>query len=414
MTVTTPQASHPVVGAARAVRAALAEVAGMQPVFMSTADKKAALVELAAAESAVTELRLRVLAVSGDVADETAARDAAAWFAHAVQADPQAARADAHLAADLEVRPLVAAGMREGRVSVAQARVITVGLDDLPDRVGVELVARAEATLVDYAPHHRPSELRKLARRILDVVAPEIAEGEEARRLEAEERRAREKASLRFRANPDGGTRVSGVLPDAVATRLKVYLDAYTSPRHRDDDLFGEADRIPLHRKRAHAFAALLEHLDPGGLPEHGGMATTVVVTLSLDQLRTDLAAAGIVGAEETISAAEARRLACTAGIVPVVLGGNSEVLDLGRRQRLYSRAQRLAMRLRDRRCRAEGCTIPAAWTEAHHMTPWAAGGATDINDGKSFCSHHHHRIHDPSYRHEMVAGGDVRFYRRT
>ncbi|WP_158295072.1 DUF222 domain-containing protein, partial [Nocardioides caeni] len=163
------------------------------------------------------------------------------------------------------------------------------GIDDLPDhlhhRLGPDLSKEAEKTLVGYATRHRPSELRTLARRILDVVAPEIAQAEDAKRLEAEERRAREKASLRFRRNGDGTTRINGLVPDVIAGRLQTYLAAYTSPRHNTGqqegqvggEAGGEADRIPMHRKRAHALAALLEHLDPDHLPEHGGLATTVI-----------------------------------------------------------------------------------------------------------------------------------------
>ena len=101
----------------------------------------------------------------------------------------------------------------------------------------------------------------------------------------------------------------------------------------------------------------------------------------------------------DPITAAEARRLACTAGILPVVLGGAGEILDLGRTRRLFSPAQRKAMAIRDRDCRAEGCDIPAAWCEAHHANePWAKGGRTDLADGNLLCSFHHHRAHDPRY----------------
>ncbi|HWU22679.1 MAG TPA: DUF222 domain-containing protein, partial [Nocardioides sp.] len=114
------------------------------------------------------------------------------------------------------------------------------------------------------------------------------------------------------------------------------------------------------------------------------------------------------------ISASEARRLACTAKIVPAVLGGKSEILDLGRARRLYSPPQRKAMRLRDKRCRAEGCSIPAAWCEAHHLKPWSQGGRTDLADGVLLCSHHHHRAHDTRYTTTKLATGDYRFHRRT
>jgi hypothetical protein len=96
------------------------------------------------------------------------------------------------------------------------------------------------------------------------------------------------------------------------------------------------------------------------------------------------------------------------------VLGGASEILDLGRSQRLFSPAQRKALRLRDRRCRAEGCTVPAAWCEAHHLRSWASGGSTDLAAGILFCSHHHHRAHDSRYATDRLPNGDVRFTRRT
>ncbi|GAA4094072.1 HNH endonuclease signature motif containing protein [Nocardioides kongjuensis] len=418
MSVATIAPPHPVVACAVALRTALASVDDVQPVFMSVAEKERVLVELVRAEAQLAELKARVLAVADDVALEHGARDAAAWLAQATQADPRAARAALHLAEALERRPAVAAGMRAGTVSAAQAQVILAAVDDLPAGLGPDLAGQAEQTLVAYAAHHPPRELRRLGRRILEVVAPEVAEAEEGRRLEDEERRAREKASLRFRDLGDGRTRITGVLPTSVAERLKHYLQAFTSPRQRraDGAGVGREDRVPQHRAHARAFAALLELLDPDGLPEHGGDATTVIVTMSLAQLLSDLAAAGVIAGdgEEVISAGEARRLACQAQIIPAVLGGRGEVLDLGRRVRLLSKAQRRALRLRDRSCRAEGCTIPAAWTEAHHLQPWSAGGRTDLADAISLCSHHHHRIHDRGYRTERLPNGDVRFARRT
>jgi hypothetical protein len=72
-------------------------------------------------------------------------------------------------------------------------------------------------------------------------------------------------------------------------------------------------------------------------------------------------------------------------------------------------------MIIRDRQCRAEGCTIPAAWCEAHHWaTPWSQGGRTDLNDGLLLCSWHHHRAHDHTYDTNRTPNGDVRFSRRT
>ncbi|MBM7515170.1 HNH endonuclease signature motif containing protein [Nocardioides nitrophenolicus] len=416
-------APHPIVGCAAELSAVLARVGQVQPVFMSVAEKESALVGLARVEAQVAELKARVLAAGEDVAVAHGARDVAAWLAQATRSDPAPVRAELRLARALEQRVVVAAGMRSGEVSPAQARVIARAVAELPAGLGPELATRAEATLVGYAAHHSPRELKRLGRRILEVVAPEVVEAEEGRRLEDEERRARETASLRFHDLGDGRTRVAGVLPTPVTQRLEHYLQAFTSPRRPGRDGPGDGpgvgsgvERLPRHRAYADAFAALLERLDPARLPEHGGDATTVLVTIDLAALRADLAMAEVIGGDgvESISAGQARRLACGAGIVPVVLGGRGEVLDLGRRRRLFSRAQRRALRVRDRRCRAEGCTIPAVWTEAHHLQPWSWGGRTDLGNAVSLCSHHHHRIHDRAYRAERLASGDVRFHRRT
>ena len=72
-------------------------------------------------------------------------------------------------------------------------------------------------------------------------------------------------------------------------------------------------------------------------------------------------------------------------------------------------------MIIRDRECRAQGCTIPAAWCEAHHWgTPWSQGGRTDLKDGLLLCCWHHHRAHDPAFDSSRMPNGDVRFSRQT
>ena len=131
--------------------------------------------------------------------------------------------------------------------------------------------------------------------------------------------------------------------------------------------------------------------------------------TMTLDQLRSELATAGLISSDDLrISGGHARRLACTAGIIPVVLGSKSEVLDLGRTARVYNRAQRKALRITHQRCRARGCTVPATWCEAHHLKPWALGGPTDLADGTLLCPFHHHRAHDPTYHVSRAPDGDL------
>ena len=184
--------------------------------------------------------------------------------------------------------------------------------------------------------------------------------------MERAEQRADALTRLDFTRRGDGSTHIAATVPDAVAARLKTYLEAFTSPRHhnsRDDEHRPRHDpatgvRLPADRHRGLAFCALLERLDPRRLPDHGGLATTMMVTIPLETLTTGLGTAQL-GTGETITAGDARRLACTAGLVPAVLGTRSEVLDLGRTARLFTPAQRKALALRHPHCRAEDCDVP-------------------------------------------------------
>lgn len=386
-----PGSAHPIVQAAGRVQRALDDVAEVSPVFMSADDKEQALHDLAAAESRLTELRLRVLASANDVAAASGEADAGRWYAHATHRTRREAGADLRLAEALDRRwTVVAAALRTAAASPAQARVITAALERLPatgeHALGAEILARAERTLVAHCSEFGPRDLARLGARILDHIAPEIAEAVQARHLAALEQTAHERTRLTLARRGDGTTRITGLLPDAAATRLATYLHAFTNPRRNqqqvaDCDAPGAGgggaggagaggggdpqpagqldvvDRLPFPRRLGLAFIELIETLDPKRLPLHGGDATTLIVTVPLASLQADLATAELQGALpipgtgagdndgsllsgiEQITADEARRLACTAGIIPAVLDGESVPLDLGRDQRLFTRA---------------------------------------------------------------------------
>lgn len=421
----TEGATHPIVAAVTDVRSLLKAVADVNPTFMSTADKAVALTELVRAEAQVAELRLRILADAGDLAHETAAKDAAGWLAQVTRTRYADARADLGLASVLvQDRTVTAAAMREGAVTLAQAHVIHRAVSALPASVDADTVARAEAHLVEQAGEFGPKELGRIGRRILDVVAPQIAEAVEAARLADLEANAADRTRLTMRRLGDGTTRISGRVPDATATRFASYLEAFANPRVQRTGGSGDpVVRAAYPKRMGQAFGEFLEALDPNRLPLHGGDATTVIVTIPLASLLADVAAADLIGAGlvpgddltgDRITAAQARRLACTATILPAVLGGDSLPLDLGRTRRLFSPSQRKALLVRDQTCRAEGCDVPGAWCEAHHRRdPWSQGGRTDLDEGELLCGHHHHRVHDPRYRTERLPNGDVRFHRR-
>ena len=94
------------------------------------------------------------------------------------------------------------------------------------------------------------------------------------------------------------------------------------------------------------------------------------------------------------ISAATARRMACDAEIIPVVLGSNSEVLDIGVANHEFTTAIRRAAYQRDRgRCAFPGCCNPVS--ELHHIVFRRNGGATSLDNAAWLCSYHHWLVHD-------------------
>ena len=133
-------------------------------------------------------------------------------------------------------------------------------------------------------------------------------------------------------------------------------------------------------------------------------MAATVVVTIDHDRLRDGLGAAHLDTGQD-LSVGETRRLACSAGILPAVLGGSSLPLDLGRTHRFFSEAQRVALATMYDECAAEGCGRPYAWSELHHEDPWAGGGRTDLDLAVPLCRFHHQRMHDPRFGAEVRRG---------
>ena len=137
--------------------------------------------------------------------------------------------------------------------------------------------------------------------------------------------------------------------------------------------------------------------------------ATTVVVRMTLESLLSGLGEANIDGIEQPISAGTARRLAAEAQIIPMVLGGDSEILDLGVAQRLFSKAQKIAMAERFGGCAWRNCQLPPSHTEAHHVVWWGRSGESNLQNGVLLCSKHHHEVHRNNWMIEVR--GDVPWF---
>jgi hypothetical protein len=409
---------HPILGFTRALSGALDRVLVAEPTYLTAAEQRQVLVELARQRARLDALELAVLAAAdrNDVGAVSGATSTGAWLAHETLADRPEVLERVKLARALdEEHPATQQGLAAGDVSREHAAVIVKALTDLPDGLDPGLLERAEKTLVEEAAHLTPRQLRVVGRHLLDVVAPEVAEARDRDRLERQDAAAYAAARLSMRALGDGTTQGWFRLPDLHAAILKGAVEALIAPRKNDpqtpDPVTG---RLPDHATlMGQGLCEILEHLPVDGYGEHGGLAATLLITLDHQALVSGLGAAALVDGTE-ISPGDARRLASGAGLIPAVLGGPSTVLDLGREARLFTKAQRIAIALRDKGCRAEGCDRAPSWTEIHHLQEWSRGGTTDLDNAVSLCGHHHRLIHHHAYTHTRLPNGDIRYHRRT
>lgn len=343
--------------------------------------------------------------------------DGAAWVEHGTSTSTWLA--DAVNLTRREAARLVAAGQglaRFGEVAAAagagtvlpgQAEAITGVLDQLPDDFPDVAIGRAQELMVGFAGTHNSTELRRLTARLVEVLDPDTAEQREAERVEREYRLARRNRHLVFSYDHQGSVLFKGSLPVAEAEPFLRVIDAYAAAGKRGlDRLDPAAEHRTPAMGRADALLAMVDaHARQSLAPTHGGDRPRVVVTLSYDKL---LKAAGdgvldlghLVGCGEPVPAGVLRRWLCDADLLPAVMGGPSEALDVGRTQRLVTEPIRAALELRDRGCVFPGCDKPPWACHAHHKVPWWAGGVTALSNLALVCDHHHGIVepgHDPT-----------------
>ena len=414
---------HPVAEFAERLSTRLHDLAATPLLSMEAADKRQTLVALATARAQLEALQLRLLAdaEATEACTETGAATAAGWLANETRQTRLATRSDLKLATRLESLPLVSAGMAAGEVNTAQARAIVNALDQLPTRgdfaVSPEQLAEAEAHLVGLAATHDAAELKALGRTLFEVIAPEVADELVGKQLEAEEARAARRTSLVMWEDDEGTCHARFRIPLRHGQMLRKAIQALTNPVRPETTSRSPIDTdLPAPVRSGVAFTQVIEAIESHWLPTSGGVGATVVVTMTHQQLLADLETAGVCTLDTggRISAAEARRLACRAGIIPVVLGSRSVVLDAGIKTRFHTEPMRIAMGVRDRGCTAQGCDVPASMCHAHHDVPFSKGGPTSVANGRLLCGHHHRRIHDPAFTSTKLGTGKITFHRRT
>lgn len=288
--------------------------------------------------------------------------------------------------------PETAEAVAEAAIGAADVAVIRSVLARVPAHVGPEQRAQVESELARQARILDSRQLAVLGRRMLvyldqDGLPP------------SEETDTRQHLNFTDR---DGGYELSGWLGREAAEIVRSALSPLAAPRPATDT---EVDlRNPAQRDADALVELARSALESGELPAEGGQRPQVVVTVSLPVLQGRIGSASLAFGGP-INADVARRIACDAQLIPVVLGARGESLDIGRASHTVPVAIRRAVIVRDVGCAFPGCPVPGRWCDIHHIRHWADGGPTSLGNCVLLCGHHHRLVHHSRWRIEMSGG---------
>ena len=276
----------------------------------------------------------------------------------------------------------LAAAVLGARVGVRNAAVALVEMDKLRPRLADEAVEAVWEGFLQVATDHGPKEIRSLRDKL---IAAHGHEGE----FQVRQDQLKHGVSLsqplgddamfeyRLRLDPEG----------------KEVFEAMLGPLSAPKPTPACSDLRNSDQRRGEALVEICRRAAAAGGDAPVTTKAAVFVTVALEDLRTRCGA-GTTLTGQLLAVETIRRIACDAMIIPVVLGADSEVLDVGRAKRLFTPAMLRALWLRDGGCTIPGCTAPPFWADAHHLIHWVDGGHTSLLNGALLCGRHHTIAH--------------------
>ncbi len=286
--------------------------------------------------------------------------------------------------------PATSAGWEAGDLRLNHADVIRTAIAALDD----DLAAEIETVLADAAPHIAPKQLADLAAVVKAAAAPDESEAAAGKNRNAQR--------LQISKTFDGMYRIDGWLDTEAGAEIAAAIESFTRKRHPDVTAFDD----PIAKRRAEALLQLArhatKHADTCDGDGDGPPRRSLIVAISLQALQ-DAVGAGDIQGGGTLTAGAVRRLACDAGIIPAVLGAQSEIVDVGKETRLATPAMRRRLGLRDGGCLFPACDRPPAGCEIHHRRHHIDGGPTKDPNLDMFCVFHHHQVHEGGWTYTIV-----------
>ncbi|MGQ0773413.1 MAG: DUF222 domain-containing protein [Pseudonocardiales bacterium] len=297
--------------------------------------------------------------------------------------------------------PETAAALAAGEIGAGQLRVITETMAALPAAVPEPVRERAEADLAAHARDFDPRRLRIIAHRLLANLDPDGPEPADEPTPATPSR-----GELWLRDRRDGSLGLEGWLDPEHGSLVRALIEQLAARRPAVD---GVPDERTVEQRQADALIELCDRARAADeFPTTGGEPPHLTLTIDWEALRAGLGTATL-DYGHLISAGDARRLACDCKVIPVVLGGDSEPLDVGRAMRTVPLGIRRALVARDRGCTFPGCHRPPRRCAAHHAQHWIDGGETSVENCCLLCEMHHQQVHLQGWD-VTIQGGRVEF----
>jgi hypothetical protein len=285
-----------------------------------------------------------------------------------------------------------------GRLPVRSAATVVIEADKLRPL----LVEGAEAPviegLIEMAADHGPRGCRQLRSALLAKYGRDGV-------LQDEQDAAKAFVSLSQPRDSANGITEYHLTLDAEG---RAVLEAAIGPLSAPRPLDGERDLRCSDRRRGDALVQLVRRAVAADETVGKTSKTTLFLTMDWEALRDGAGAATTLGGLDAgthLAPETVRRLACDGAVIPVVLGSQGEVLDLGRAIRFFGPAQTRRLWLRDGGCTYPGCGAPPAWTDGHHLVHWADSGPSDVGNAALLCERHHTIVHQRRLAGRVVRG---------
>ncbi len=292
--------------------------------------------------------------------------------------------------------PAMAAAFSTGAASIEHVAVAAKLLHGpAATRLAPEVWAGAEVQLAGVADEYTPGELARWGARLIEALDQDGAEPDDSPPVQVNE--------LRVLRRRDGGGRIVGRFDDAARFAvITAVLDAKSAPLTAEDTR-------TLEERQADAWVEVVgfvaDHGDSQVLPSIGGQRPQVTLTAELADLE-NRARAACLDLGGHLTPAALRMLCCDATVIPVVMNGAGQPLDVGRATRTIPDGLRRAVTARDRGCAHPGCDRPPTWCEIHHIREWFRGGETRLDNLVMLCRVHHREIHSTNWAVRIAPDG--------